>query len=213
MRPKGAPHCLITSTDGNVSVRTGKDRFLITPSGAHKGFLKPQDLIVSDASGNKISGSGRASKEIQMHVAVYRTREDIAAVVHAHPIHCIAFTLAGLNLGGDYLPEVVLSVGEIPVVPYSTPTSDEVPERIQSFIQRHDAVILDRHGALTLGKDLFDAFCKLERVEHVAHTMFVARQLGPLKQLSSDQMDKLVFVAKSDKNYPDPSEGPKPLVA
>lgn len=183
---------LITSTDGNVSVRYQRDRFLITPSGVHKGFLKAEDLIVADLQGNKISGTRKASLEIQMHVAVYEQREDVTAVVHAHPVHCIAFTLSGLNLGKDYLPEVVLSVGEIPIVPYTTPTSYEVPEKIKDYIKTYEAVILDRHGALTLGKNLFDAFCKLERMEHVAQTMFIARQLGPLQRLSDQQLQTLM---------------------
>lgn len=183
---------LITSTDGNVSVRYQRDRFLITPSGVHKGFLKAEDLIVADLRGNKISGTRKASLEIQMHVAVYEQREDVTAVVHAHPVHCIAFTLSGLNLGKDYLPEVILSVGEIPIVPYTTPTSYEVPEKIKNYIKTYEAVILDRHGALTLGKNLFDAFCKLERMEHVAQTMFIARQLGPLQRLSDEQLQTLM---------------------
>ena len=182
---------LITSTDGNVSVRYRDDQILITPSGVHKGFLKPEDLIVTDLSGKKISGSGRASQEIPMHVAVYEKRKDISAVVHAHPIHCIAFTLAGLTLGKNVLPEVILSVGEIPIVPYTTPTSQEVPEKIKEYIGSYQALILDRHGALTIGKNLFDAFCKLERMEHVAQTLFAARQLGPIQQLSSEELQKL----------------------
>lgn len=182
---------LITSTDGNVSVRFREDRFLITPSGVHKGFLTPDQLIVADLKGQKISGKLNASLEIQMHVGVYEQRPEICAVVHAHPIHCIAFTLCGIDLGKDVLPEVVLSVGEIPIVPYTTPTSYEVPEKIKSYIEKYDALILDRHGTLTIGKTLFEAFNKLERLEHVAQVMFVARQLGPVKHLSQEQLQKL----------------------
>lgn len=185
----------ISSTDGNVSVRYHPERLLITPSGVHKGFLKPELMIVTDLKGKKISGGGRASQEILMHLKVYEERQDISAVVHAHPIFCIAHTLAGLDLGKDHLPEVVLSVGEIPVVPYTTPTSYEVPERIREFIRKHDALILDRHGVLCLGKDLWDAFNKLERMEHVAQVMFAARQMGPLRHLSSEQLQKLMNIA------------------
>jgi|SRR3989338_379537 len=182
---------LITSTDGNVSVRVKEDRMLITPSGVHKGFLTPDQLVVTNLNGKKISGQFNTSSEIQMHVAIYEERKDIYAVIHAHPIHCIAFTLAGCDLGKDYLPEVILSLGEIPIVSYSTPTSYEVPEKIKDHIKDHDALILDRHGTLTLGKNLWEAFNKLERMEHVAQVMFVARQLGPLKHLSQDQLQKL----------------------
>ena len=141
---------LITSTDGNVSVRFREDRILITPSGIHKGFVTPDQLIVTNLKGQKISGKLNASLEIQMHVGVYEQRPEITAVVHAHPIHCIAFTLSGLDLGRDCLPEVILSLGEIPIVPYTTPTSYEVPEKIKDYIEKHDALILDRHGTLTI---------------------------------------------------------------
>ena len=182
---------LISSTDGNVSVKLNDHRMLITPSGVNKGFLKPEDFIVTDLNGKKLSGSKNPSQEISMHVKVYAQRKDIYAVVHAHPIHCIAFTLAGKNLGEDYLPEVVLSVGKIPIVPYTTPTTNEVGQGIESYIQKYNAMILDRHGALTLGKTLLDAFNNLERMEHVAHVMFVAHQLGPLKHLREDELQKL----------------------
>lgn len=182
---------LITSTDGNISVRYREDRLLITPSGVHKGFLTPDQFVVTDLSGKVLSGKSKASQEIYMHLAVYRERPDVMAVIHAHPIHCIAFTLTGLDFGKTHLPEVILSVGEIPIVPYTTPTTQEVPDMISSYIRSKDALILDRHGSLTVGKDLWDAFNKLERIEHVAQVMFVARQLGPIKHLSSDQLQSL----------------------
>lgn len=196
----------ITSTDGNVSIRLKNDRLLITPSGVHKGFLTPDQLILTDLNGKKISGKYNASLEIQMHVGVYSVRKDVWAVVHAHPIHCIAFTLAGLELGKDHLPEVVLSVGEIPIVPYTTPTSYEVPEKIQEYIKTKDALILDRHGSLTVGKDLQDAYNKLERIEHVAQVMFVARQLGPVKHLSSSQLHQLMQILTPSSLTPSPSK-------
>jgi L-fuculose-phosphate aldolase len=182
---------LISSTDGNVSVKLKNDRLLITPSGIHKGFLKPADVIVTDMQGKKISGSRNASQEILMHIEAYNTRPDINSVIHAHPIYCIAFTLAGLDLGSDFLPEVVLSVGRIPIVPYSTPTSSEVAEKIREYIATYDAMILDRHGSLTVGKTVFDAFNMLERMEHVAKVMCFARQLGPVQHLSPAQLEKL----------------------
>lgn len=182
---------LITSTDGNISVRFREDRLLITPSGVHKGFLTPDQFVVTDLTGKVVSGKSKASQEIYMHLAVYLERPDVNAVIHAHPIHCIAFTLAGLDFGKTHLPEVILSLGEIPIVPYSTPTTQEVPQMISKYIRSADAMILDRHGSLTVGKDLWDAFNKLERIEHVAQVMFVARQLGPVKHLSSDQLTSL----------------------
>ena len=182
---------LMSSTDGNVSVRVDKDHLLITPSGVHKGFLKPEELILTDMKGERVSGTGRPSQEILMHLCSYQERPEIRAVLHAHPVHCIAMTLAGMDLRGNYLPEVILSVGEIPVIPYTTPTTEEVPRMIREYVRKYDAMILDRHGALTIGKNLMEAFCKMERLEHVAQTVVIAKQLGNLKPLTAEELQKL----------------------
>ena len=190
---------LITSTDGNISVRVGENKMLITPSGIHKGFIKLDDFVLTDLNGNLLQGTRRASQEISMHVGAYQSRPDIGAVIHAHPVHCIAFTMAGVSLGEDYLPEVILSVGKIPIVPYTTPTTDEVPAQIKSYLHNYNAMILDRHGSLTVGKSLQEAYNLLERIEHVAQTVFLARQLGPIKRLQPHELSKLQALLETSK--------------
>lgn len=181
----------LSATDGNVSVRIGRDRLLATPSGLHKGFLKPNDLIIVDMQGRRVTGPHRPTSELAMHIACYEERPDVNAVVHMHPTYCIAFSVAGETLAQCLLPEIVFTFGVIPTAPYSAPTTDEVPAAIKKYIADFDAMILDRHGSLTIGTDLMDAFNKLERMEHVAEITHAARQLGEVKPLTPAQISQL----------------------
>ena len=181
----------LSATDGNVSVRLGRDRILSTPSGVPKGFLKPSDLVVCDMDGRRVAGPYPVTTEMPMHVAVYEERPDVNAVVHMHPTYCIAFSVAGQTLAQCLLPEIVFTFGVIPTAPYSAPTTDEVPAAIKTYIHDFDAMILERHGSLTVGTDLMDAYMKLERMEHVAQITHAARQLGDVKPLSPAQIRQL----------------------
>lgn len=181
----------IAAGDGNVSVRLPRDRVLTTPTKLHKGFISERDLVVIDRQGRHISGQHGPSSEIKMHLEAYDKRPELMAVVHAHPTYCVAFTLAGVSLAKCMLPEVVFTLGSIPTAAYSTPTTDEVPQSIQKYIKEFDAIILERHGSLTVGKTVFDAYNLLERIEHVAQITHAARQLGDLSPLTEKQIDKL----------------------
>jgi L-fuculose-phosphate aldolase len=154
----------ITATDGNVSILLGPDRVLATPTGVNKGTLKEADLIVTDMSGTKIKGTRPPSSELRMHLAAYESRPDVRGVVHAHPTNCIAFSLAGVSLAQCLLPEIVFTFGSIPTTAYTTPTTEEVPREIKKWLKDFDAMILDRHGSLTVGADVFAAYDKLERM-------------------------------------------------
>ncbi|MBF0276079.1 MAG: class II aldolase/adducin family protein [Nitrospinae bacterium] len=186
----------ISSTDGNVSMKLGRDRILTTPSGIHKGFMTESDLVVTDMKGKLLSGSRKPSSELMMHITCYEQRPEINAVVHAHPTLCIAFSLAGVTLAKCLLPEVVFTLGSIPTAGYSTPTTNEVPKSIETLIQDYDGVILERHGSLTVGKTIFEAYNTLERMEHVAEITHKARQLGEVHPLNEEQMNKLMDVSK-----------------
>ncbi len=190
-------HGWLAATDGNVSVRMGQDRVLATPTGIHKGTMSEADLVVIDLSGKRLSGTRGVSSEIQMHLAAYDERPDVRAVVHAHPTNCIAFSLAGVSLAQCLLPEIVFTFGSIPTTAYTTPTTEEVPREIRKWLRDYDAMILDRHGSLTVGATLQEAYGKLERMEHVAEITFRARQLGPIKPLSAAQVSHLQQVGSS----------------
>jgi len=184
---------LIAASDGNVSCRAGEGQLLITPSGKPKGELDPSDLILVDLEGKVLAGGGRPSSEMRMHLLVYKNRAEVQAIVHAHPPMLTAFTLAGIPFMAETLPEVWLSIGPVPTAPYATPSTQEVPDAIAPFIEQHQAILMERHGSLTLGKNLKEAYLRLEKLEHAAHTLFYAHLLSqrPPSPLPGDALEKL----------------------
>lgn len=181
----------VAATDGNISVRFGKGVFLCTPSGVSKGFMAPEDLVAVNASGEKIAGTGRVTSEFFTHLAAYEERPDIAAVVHAHPPKAVAASLAGLSLAEPVLPEVLLTLGGIPTVPYATPATEEGGAAIRDSIRSCDAVLIAKHGSITVGRDVFDAYRKLEKIEHAAETLLWANLVGKPGYLSETEIETL----------------------
>jgi L-fuculose-phosphate aldolase len=188
---------LIAAADGNVSVRLGKTRMLVTPSGLSKGFLKPADMIVTDMAGRKVSGSGRPTAEIRMHVLVYAERPEVQAVVHGHPPTATALALAGESLERCVLPESCLVLGAVPTASYATPFTAEVAATLQTLVKFSNAIVMDRHGALALGRSLEEAYNRLETLEHSARITHAAQQLRPVAPLSPEQVEKLRGLAQS----------------
>jgi len=178
---------LLVGLDGNLSVRIGEGHVLCTRAGCHKGLLEDEDLVVIDTAGRKLRGRGEPTSEIAMHLACYAARSDVQAVVHAHPPTCIAFTVAGVSLAQCVLPEVVLTIGSIPTLDYQRTGTRELAALVGDAIHDHDAVMMDRHGAVCVGRDLLDAFCKLETMEHTAKVLLAARQLGQVRELPNDE--------------------------
>lgn len=182
----------ISGSDGNVSVRLGTNRLLSTPSGINKGFLATRDLIITDMTGRKLQGTGKPTSEILLHIKGYRKRDDVRAIVHAHPPFTVAFSIAGEKFPQCIMPEIVMSFGTIPTAPYATPCTEEGPRVISELIGDCDALIIERHGTLTVGDDVFSAYDKLEKVEHSAEVSAIARKLGHVKPLSEEQVRKLI---------------------
>ncbi len=183
----------VSAMDGNVSCRLPDGRFLATPTMVHKGFVAEEDLIVVGADGKKVEGPDdrNPTSEIFMHLAVYERRPDVHAVVHAHPPTAVAFTLAGETLARCVLPEVVLTLGQIPTAPYRTAGSHELAHVVGELITGYDAILLERHGAICAGRDLVDAFGKMEKVEHTAIITHKARMLGRVQELQCAEVDRL----------------------
>ncbi|KAA3617118.1 MAG: class II aldolase/adducin family protein [Calditrichaeota bacterium] len=181
----------IVATDGNISARIG-DSIIITPSGACKGNLSADDLLVCDMSGNKIRGNGEISSEFKMHLEAYKTRPDIAAVVHAHPLYSTSFATCGLAIDEPILPEIILTLKKIPLAKYATPGSIEVGDSIKKLILSHDSILLENHGVITVADNLNNAYMHLERVEHVAQIIFLAKQMCRPTTLSPDQVDSII---------------------
>lgn len=179
---------LIVATDGNVSARLGSDRFLTTPSGVCKGHLSPEMLVVVDGEGRRLEGELKPSSEFGMHQAIYAVRPDIEAIVHAHPPTATAFSVAGVSLEAPILTEVVLTLGTIPTTPYATPGTPEVAEAVRTVARTHDAFILDHHGAVSVGRSLFEAYYRMETVEQTAKVHLMAHQLGGIRPLGAAQV-------------------------
>lgn len=177
--------------DGNLSVKLSESRILCTRAGCHKGLLEDDDLVVIDLQGQKQRGRGEPTSEMAMHLACYRARPDVDAVVHAHPPTCVAFTVAGVSLAQCVLPEVVLTMGSIPTLAYERTGTNALADLVGDAMKTHDAVMMDRHGAVCVGRDLLDAFCKLETMEHTAKVLLSARQLGQVRELPADEATRL----------------------
>ncbi len=174
----------VTALDGNISARLAGERFLATPTGVSKGFLRAEQLVVIDWQGRPVGESAargqRTTSEILLHLEAYRRRPDIRAVVHAHPAAAIALSMAGISPARCGLPEVIVLLGDIPLTQYATPSSIEGALVIRELIARHDALVLQRHGSVTLGQSPHDAYLKLEKVENAAEITLKLIQLGLL---------------------------------
>ena len=184
----------ISGAAGNISVRLAHNRFLITPSGLNKGKLSPDKLLVIDLDGNCLNGEAacRPSSELPMHLEVYRQRADVGAVIHAHPITCVALSLVGISLQDSYIPEALVMLGPVPTTPYATPSSTENRDAIAGLIAHHDAIILAHHGSLTVGRNLEEAYARLEILEHTAKTIALAFQMGTPRKLDPKAVEKLL---------------------
>jgi L-fuculose-phosphate aldolase len=188
----------INASDGNISARLSPGRLLITPSGLHKGFLDPGELVMIDEDGQRIGPGSihnrklKPTSELPLHLEAYRRRPDIDAVVHAHPPITIALSIAGIPMADCLLPEVIVFLGLIPTTEYATPASTESIRVIQELITSHDALVLQRHGSITVGRDPMEAFMRLETVEQNARIGFMLAQLGVVNPLPAEEVAKLL---------------------
>ena len=183
---------LVAGAEGNVSVRLDGARVLATPAGVSKGFLEPEALVVTDMQGRKLAGDGRPSSELRMHLRIYILRPDVMGVVHAHPPTATGFAIAGLSFDECVVPEIVSTLGRVPLVPYGTPSTEELPDRLMPYVAAHDALLLANHGAVTYGPSLAGAINSMESIEQAARSMLVAHVLGRVNLLSRDDVDRLL---------------------
>ena len=184
---------VIRSSDGNISIRLEDDRFLVTPSGLYKRCLKPKQLLIVNHQGEVIKGQGslKPSSELLMHLEAYRQREDIGAVLHAHPPYSTALTIAGIPFPTDIVPEVLALLGEIPSAPYATPGTQDLALSISDLIKTHNAILLSNHGSLTVGKTLEEALLALERMELAAQLYTLAHNMGKIIPLPEEEIKRL----------------------
>ncbi|MBI5476708.1 MAG: class II aldolase/adducin family protein [Ignavibacteriales bacterium] len=190
----------VTATDGNVSVRLDNGNILCTRSGVNKGVVTAEDLIEVGLSSKLTTHHSqpithKPSTEIGMHLYIYSQRPDVNAVVHAHPPYATGFATVRQPLNECLFPEVIVGLGAIPLAEYATPSTEEVASSLAPFVKVADAILLANHGVVTYGKDLWDAYFKMEKVEHAAHITFIARMLGGEKPLTQEDVEKLKAIS------------------
>lgn len=183
----------VVSSDGNVSIRLEDNRVLATPTMMCKGRMTEADLAVTDMDGRPLSDK-KASSELAMHLLIYRMRPDIKAVCHAHPPHGTAFAVAGLAIDKPILSEVILTLGCVPLTGYGTPSTDELTDAMKPFVEHHNALLMANHGAVAYGADLWQAFDRLETLEHTAKIAILAKTLGGANDLPKDAIEKLINI-------------------
>ena len=188
----------VAANDGNLSVRLPNGNFLATPTGISKSFITPEKLVVIDADGNVLEAENgyRPSSEIKMHLRCYKEREDVGAVLHAHPPTATGYAVAHVPLDRYTMIETVAAIGSIPVTPYGTPSTYEVPDAIAPYLQEHDVLLLANHGALTVGADAITAYYRMETLELFAKISPTAHLLGGEKEISEENIQKLIDLRK-----------------
>jgi L-fuculose-phosphate aldolase len=186
----------VVSSDGNISVRLDDGRIVATPTMTCKGRMTEDSLALTDADGKPLSDR-KASSELAMHLLIYRERSDVRAVCHAHPPHGTAFAVAGLAIDQPILSEVILTLGCVPLASYGTPSTNELTDAMRPLVKHHNALLMANHGAVAYGTDLWQAFDRLETLEHTARIAILSRILGGSKNLPADAIEKLINVREA----------------
>ena len=183
----------VVAFDGNVSIRLDENTVLATPTMTCKGRMTEDCLALTDMDGRALTDK-KASSELEMHLLIYKMRPDIKAVCHAHPPHGTAFAVAGLAIDKPILSEVILTLGCVPLTDYGTPSTDELTEAMKPFVEHHNALLMANHGAVAYGEDLWQAFDRLETLEHTAKIAILAKALGGANDLPADAIEKLINI-------------------
>jgi L-fuculose-phosphate aldolase len=184
----------VAANDGNISVKLNDKEVLTTPTGVSKGFMTPDMIIKIDRRGKVLSGNSkhRPTSETQMHLAIYDERSDVGSVLHAHPPYCTSFAVANIPLDKCVLPEAIIVIGAVPIAAYGLPSTNELPDAIRPLIKNSEAVLMQNHGALTVGPDVLTAYHRMETLEHTAKIVHLARQLGNVNVLPQNEVDRLM---------------------
>ncbi len=204
MREMGA------ANDGNISVKLTDNILLCTPTGVSKGFMTPEMICKIDMNGEIVEENEYSlapSSEIKMHLRVYKERPDVDAVVHAHPAYATSFAICGIPLEKQIMPESTLLFGEVPIAPYGTPSTEELPDSIVPFLEDYDALLLANHGALTYGADLMNAYFKMEALEYYAKILYITSTISEPKELPNVEVEKLIRLR--DERFKLPGKHPK----
>lgn len=186
------------ANDGNISVLLEDGTLLCTPTGVSKGYMTPDMICRIDRTGTLVEDCAyKPSSEIKMHLVVYDQREDVRAVVHAHPVYATVHAICGKPLVEQIMPESTIFLGEVPLTPYGLPSTPELAEAIIPALKRHDALLLENHGALSCGHDLQSAWFKMEALDYYAKVVYLAAAYGGPKEFSQREIDRLVELRRT----------------
>jgi len=189
----------VAANDGNFSARLGTDNYLITPTNISKGFMNPEDIVLLTQEGKPI-GNKKPSSEYKMHLGIFKNRQDVNAIVHTHPPFSTAFGITRISIEKYVLPEVIATLGIIPLIKYETPSTQALADTVAKASKKYDAMLLESHGLVTIGSDLWDAYYKHERVEHTFKILYYAKTLGIVKVIPPEKVKEL-FQAYSVSNH------------
>lgn len=188
----------VAANDGNISVKVGPNTIWTTPTGVSKGFMTPDMMVKMDLTGKVLSGKLKPSSEVKMHLRVYNENPEVTAVVHAHPPVATSFAIAGISLDKPVSPEAVVLLGTVPVAPYATPGTQEVPDSIAPYCKDYNAVLLANHGALTWGRDLIEAYYRMESLEHYALMLMYSNNIiNKANELNCSQISDLIHIREN----------------
>jgi len=195
----------VASNDGNISIKISPNEVICTPTGMSKGYLTPDQLVKVDMEGNKLEGELEASSEVKIHLDVYKNKKGINSAVHAHPPYSTAYAVAGLPLDQCVIPEIIVSLGSIPLTAYGTPSTREIPDNIRKYLQDHNAFLLENHGAFAIGGDVYQAYYRMESMELFAKISLLAKMLGNVNNISEENVRKIMDLRsnfiKDDNGY------------
>lgn len=195
------------ANDGNISILLDDDTILCTPTAVSKGFMTPEMICRIDRSGRPVdNNTWQPSSETKMHLCVYNLRPDVRSVVHAHPLYATVHAICGKPLTQQIMPESTMFLGEVPLTPYALPSSDELAASIAPYLERHDAILLQNHGALTYGHDLQSAWFKMEALDYYAKVVYLAAGYGGANEFTDEQVEKLVDLKRN--RFPSPGRHP-----
>ena len=184
----------VAANDGNVSARLEDGTFLCTPTGMSKSFITPEKLLRINDKGEVLEGAEglRPSSEIKMHLRCYAKRPDVWSVIHSHPPGATGFAVAHKAMDMYNMIEDVAVIGSVPLTPYGTPSTSEVPDAIEPYLEEHDVMLLENHGALAVGSDVITAFYRMESLELWAKITINAVILGGSIDISRENIQKLI---------------------
>ncbi len=186
----------VVAFDGNLSARIDENRILITRSGINKGDITPQDILTIDNEGNLIEGEGKVTTESKLHLKIYNNRSDINSVIHCHPIYTTAIATSMEEFPNNIFPEVILTLGKVPICKYTTPSTKGLAESLNPYVGFANVMLLSNHGAVAVGENIKTAYYRMEKLEHVSKTISIAKSMGNIKTLSNDEIMELYSIAE-----------------